>query len=187
MTAISELENPISTELPKTLAEFLEWEQPLDGFKYEWNDGEIIQFSKMDKRQIYIYVLLNKIFNKKGLWENGVLVTEYDTQLSAIQMRRPDISYITDEQGKKANNGEDIIPEFVIEVISTNDKPYQIEKKITEYFKAGVKVVWNIYPEPQLVYVYTSRKQVQICMDDDICSATPVLPKFEVKVSEIFA
>jgi hypothetical protein len=50
MTVISELENPISTELPKTLAEFLEWEQPLDGFKYEWNDGEIIQFSKMDKR-----------------------------------------------------------------------------------------------------------------------------------------
>lgn len=32
MTAISELENPISTELPKTLAEFLEWEQTLDGF-----------------------------------------------------------------------------------------------------------------------------------------------------------
>lgn len=48
------------------------------------------------------------------------------------------------------------------------------------------KVVWNIYPEPELVYVYTSRKQVQICIDDDICSATPVLPEFEVKVSEIF-
>ncbi len=101
-------------------------------------------------------------------------------------MRRPYIAYITDEQGKKANNGEDIISEFVIEVISTNNKPYQIEKKITEYFKAGVKVVWNIYPEPQLVYVYTSRKQVQICMDDDICSAAPVLPEFEVKISEIF-
>lgn len=34
----------------------------------------------------------------------------------------------TDEQGKRANNGEDIVPKFVIEVISTNDKPYQIEK-----------------------------------------------------------
>jgi len=27
---------------------------------------------------------------------------------------------------------------------------------------------------------------VQICMEDDICSATTVLPEFEVKVSEIF-
>jgi len=44
-------------------------------------------------------------------------------------MRRPNIAYITDEQGKKANIGETQIPEFVIEVISTNIKPYQIEKK----------------------------------------------------------
>jgi len=64
-------------------------------------------------------------------------------------------------------------------------------RKNNRKFKAGaggvpLKVVWNIYPEPQLVYVYTSRKQVQICMEDDICSAAPVLPEFEVKVSEIF-
>ncbi len=38
----------IST-LPKTLAEFLEWE-PEDGFKYEWNDGELIQFNGMDRK-----------------------------------------------------------------------------------------------------------------------------------------
>ncbi len=186
MTAISELENPISTELPKTFAEFLEWEQPLDGFKYEWNDGEIIQFSKMDKRQIFIFVRLNNFFFERVKKNNGSLASEYETMLSPIQMRKPDIVYLTDEQATEGRNGIDVIPEFIIEVISTNDKPYQIEKKITEYFKAGVKVVWNIYPEPELVYVYTSRKQVQICMDDDICSAAPVLPEFEVKVSEIF-
>lgn len=186
MTAISELENPISTELPKTLAEFLEWEQPLDGFKYEWNDGEIIQFSKMDKRQIFIFVRLNKLFFERVKKNNGSLASEYETMLSPIQMRRPDIVYLTDEQANEGRNGIDVIPEFIIEVISINDKPYQIEKKITEYFKAGVKVVWNILPEPELVYVYTSRKQVQICMEDDICSAAPVLTEFEVKVSEIF-
>jgi len=41
MTAISELENPISTELPKTLAEFLEWEPPYDKFK----GASLIKFS----------------------------------------------------------------------------------------------------------------------------------------------
>lgn len=74
----------------------------------------------------------------------------------------------------------------MIEIISTNDNLNKVEEKITEYFKAGVKVIWNILPEQKLVYVYTSRKQVQICMDDDICSAAPVLPEFEVKVGEIF-
>ena len=62
MTAISELENPVSTELPKTLAEFLEWE-PEDGFKYEWNDGEIIKFnshfSSLSLYPLRLFLLFN--------------------------------------------------------------------------------------------------------------------------------
>jgi len=36
------LSNEIQS-VPKTLAEFMIWE-PNDGFKYEWNDGELIKF-----------------------------------------------------------------------------------------------------------------------------------------------
>lgn len=183
MTAFNENETLVAT-LPRTLEEFLQWE-PEDGFKYEWNDGEIIQFNGMDRKQLFIFEAINDLFIEKGFWKTGTLVAKQNVMLSGNQMRRPDIAYFTKIQVKSMKD-YDIIPEFVIEVISTNDKSYQIEKKLTEYFKAGVKVIWNIIPESQLVYVYTSRKQVQICMDDDICSAAPVLPEFEVKVSEIF-
>ncbi len=69
-----------------------------------------------------------------------------------------------------------------------NDKPYKIEKKLTQYFEAGaggilLKIGWNIYQETKLNYVYTSRKTVRICMEDDICSAAPVLPDFGIMVS----
>ncbi len=40
-------------ELPKTLAEFILWE-PEDGLKYEWNDGELIKFTGMNRKQLYI-------------------------------------------------------------------------------------------------------------------------------------
>ena len=50
MTAIKENETLVSP-LPKTLEEFLVWE-PEDGFKYEWNNGEIIQMNGMDKKQV---------------------------------------------------------------------------------------------------------------------------------------
>ncbi|WP_435355523.1 Uma2 family endonuclease [Emticicia sp. SJ17W-69] len=172
--------------LPRTLEEFQNWE-PEDGFKYEWNDGEIIQFKGMDKKQFYIFANLNNFFIKKGFWKKGTLVSEYDTKLSGIQMRRPDIAYFTQQQVENTAVGEDEIPEFVIEIISKSDNPYKIEEKITEYFKAGVKVVWSVFPDPKLVYIYTSRKQVQVCMDDDICSAKPVLPAFEISVNDIFA
>ncbi|WP_435353304.1 Uma2 family endonuclease [Emticicia sp. SJ17W-69] len=178
------LENEIQS-LPKTLAEFMLWE-PNDGFKYEWNDGELIKFDGMNKKQVYIYNVLNKLFSKKGYIEIGSLVSEYDVKLTGIQMRRPDIAYLTDEQILQGRKGEDVIPEFVIEIISETDQFYKIEDKITEYFKAGVKVIWNIVPEHRLVYIYTSRKTVKICSDNDICSAEPVLPDFAIAVNDIF-
>ncbi len=61
------------------------------------------------------------------------------------------------------------------------------QEKITAYFKAGVKVVWLILPEEKLVEIYTSRRDVKICIEDDICWAAPVLQDFEIKLSELFA
>jgi Uma2 family endonuclease len=180
------LENK-TIEKPRTLAEFMVWEQEQsDGFKYEWNDGELIKFSGMNKRQAYIFEVLNRLFIRKGLWEEGTLLTEYDVMLSGIQLRRPDIAYLTTEQVKLGKEGEDVIPEFVVEIISETDQQYKIEEKLTEYFKAGVKIVWNIIPESQLVYVYSSRKNVIICGDEDICSAEPVLKDFKIAVNDIF-
>jgi Uma2 family endonuclease len=176
--------NEIS-ELPKTLAEFMIWE-PNDGFKYEWNDGELIKFTGMNKKQLYIYDLLLELFIDKGLKKTGTFVAEYDTMLTGIQMRRPDIAYLTKEQVQRTKEGIDEIPEFVVEILSETDNVNKVEEKVAEYFKAGVKVVWNIYHETKVVYVYTSRKTVKICTDEDVCSASPVLPEFEIKVSQIF-
>lgn len=173
-------------QLPRTLEEFLVWE-PNDGYKYEWNDGEIIQFTGMKKKQLFIFDILNQLFFEKGYIKQGSLVLEQDVMLTGIQMRRPDIAYFSREQIKLDRTGEDVIPEFVIEVTSNHDQINQLEKKITEYFKAGVKVIWNIIPEQEVVYVYTSRRDVKICLENDICSANPVLPNFEISVAAIFA
>ena len=171
---------------PQTLEAFIDWE-PTDGFKYEWNDGEIIRFSGMKKKQYFIYGILNRLFSKKGYYEQGMLMAEPDVMLTPIQMRRPDIAYFTYEQAERGRQGEDVIPAFVIEILSETDQAYRIEEKIAEYFKAGVQVIWNINPEQEVVYVYTSRKHVTICLEDDICFASPVLPDFTISVNTLFA
>lgn len=172
--------------LPQTLDEFLIWE-PVDGFKYEWNDGEIIRFSGMKKKQYYIYDVLNALFIDKGYHKTGTFMAEPDVMLTAIQMRRPDIAYFTKAQIQQGRQGEDVIPAFVVEVLSETDQSYKVEEKLTEYFKAGVSVVWTINPEQEVVYVYTSRKNVMICLEDDSCSAAPVLPNFTISVNALFA
>lgn len=172
--------------LPRTLEEFIDWE-PNDGFKYEWNDGEIIQFTGKKKQQYIIYDTLNYLFFKTGYIEQGSLVAEQDIELSGIQMRRPDICYLRCEQARQGRQGLEMIPAFAIEIISTNDQINQMEKKLTEYFKAGVQVVWTINPQEALVSVYTSRREVKICLGSDICSAAPVLPDFEISVDMLLA
>ncbi|PWK27937.1 Uma2 family endonuclease [Arcicella aurantiaca] len=171
---------------PSTFAEFLLWE-PEDGYKYEWNDGELICFTGMNKKKVYIYDYINRSFIAKQYLELGSLVSEYDVQLSGIQMRRPDIAYLTKEQITETKKGVDVIPEFVIEILSETDNINRVEEKVTEYFKAGVKVIWHIFPELKMIYVYTSRRDVKICIENDICSASPVLTDFETVVSELFA
>ena len=172
--------------LPQTLNEFLTWE-PVDGFKYEWHDGEIIRFSGMKKKQYFIYEVLNSLFIERNYHRTGTFMAEPDVMLTDIQMRRPDIAYFTKEQIQLGRQGEDVIPEFVIEILSENDQAYRVEEKIAEYFKAGVNVIWNIIPEHEVVYVYTSRKNVTICLEDDLCSAAPVLPDFTISVNALFA
>lgn len=146
----------------------------------------------MNKSQVYIYDNLYSVLIERGLLKTGALISGYEVTLNGVpskdpQMRCFDIAYLTKAQIQRGRNGEDVIPAFVVEIISENDVSYKIEAKLTEYFKAGVQVVWNIIPDEQVVHVYTSRKTVKICTETDICSAAPVLPEFEVSVAEIFA
>ncbi len=173
-----------SETLPRSLEEFIVWE-PNDGFKYEWNDGEIIQFKGMKREQYFIYDTLNYLFFKTGYIEQGSLVAEQDIQLSGIQMRRPDICYLSREQARQGREGLEMIPAFAIEIISSYDQINQMEKKLTEYFLAGVQVVWTVNPQEKVVNVYTSRREVKICFGDDVCSAAPVLPNFEISVNAL--
>ncbi len=98
-------------------------------------------------------------------------------------MRQPDMAYFSDRQIR--DEADQPIPQFCIEVISPTDEGEKIEAKRIEYFKAGVQAVWHIYSESEVVYVYTAPKTVQLCTDDDVCSAWPALDDFTITVNEL--
>ncbi len=174
-----------TSDLPKNFEEFLLCDYE-DGFKYEWFEGKIMPFGGRNKHFLSIYSKLVNLLIEKNYWKIGIFICKQDVIIGDNQLRRPDIAYFTKFQIQNCKNGVDEISEFIIEIISENDKAHDVEVKLTEYFKVGIAVVWVIIPEHKLVYVYTYRKTVKICMDDDICSAAPVLPEFDIRVSDIF-
>lgn len=105
-------------------------------------------------------------------------------QVGGELIQENDLVFFSAEDIEKSDEIKPI-PAFVIILISQNDKVGDIQEKISEYFKAGVggvplKVVWLVFPEEKSVHVYTSRRDVKICIENDICSAAPVLPDFEI-------
>lgn len=174
-------------QLPRTLEEFIQFE-PNDGFKYEWNDGELIKAENLNKSLLFLINKIYKLFYKTNAFQKGgLLLAEQDVQLTGIQLRRPDLAYFSNEQITSSLGEEEQIPNFVIEIISSTDQLNIVEDKVIEYFKAGVKVIWHILPKQKTVYVFTSRRSIKVCLENDICSASPVLPDFEISVEDLFS
>lgn len=108
-------------------------------------------------------------------------------QVGGELIQENDLVFFSAEDIEKSDEIKPI-PAFAIILISENDKVGDIQEKISEYFKAGaggvpLKVVWLIFPEEKSVHVYTSRRDVKICIENDICSAAPVLLGFEIGVN----
>jgi Uma2 family endonuclease len=158
-----------------------------DGYKYEWNDGVIEKYAGMNQEQSkFYYLLLGLFLNTAAAKIGGMLIAETDMGTSTEQIRRPDIAYYTKEQLPMMWSGQNQVAPWVIEVISTNDYANKINKKLDEYFLAGVQVVWHIYPESKQVHVFTSPEQVSICRGNAVCSAAPALADLEVSAEELF-
>jgi Uma2 family endonuclease len=158
-----------------------------DGYKYEFVKGEIIKTpSSMNPAQLFIIRNLSRFFAKTSAYANGAeLIPEVDQVTLPLQLRRPDLSFWTSDRIEKAD--DESVSEFVIEIISPTDRSIKVEEKVLEYFEAGVKVVWLLFPQTQAVHVYTSPVSVAICRGESLCSASPVLPDFEMTAAQVFA
>lgn len=191
MTAATQLK-PISKPIRlrrMTLENFRAWKST-DGWKYVWENG-IVQKDKnmVSEKQLFIVNNLTRAFHKTNAYGNGCeFAPEVEMPTYPNKIRIPDISFYTPLQlrAKHENWHTDRISEFVVEVISEHDEAIKVEQKLHEYFAVGVKVVWQIFPEYELVKIYTSIKNVTICTDDDICSAAPIVPEFAISIQDIF-
>jgi len=159
-----------------------------DGYKYEWNDGVVEKTKAMNQQQLFIQNSLLRCFlNTQVFKDGGLLTSEGDMGTLGRQLRRPDLAIYTAKQVGRMRSGENQVAPWVAEVISPTDKADDINKKLEEYFQAGVQVVWHIFPHSRKVDVYTSPDNVTICRGATVCSGEPALAGFEITAAELFA
>lgn len=81
----------------------------------------------------------------------------------------------------------EIVPNLAVEVLSEGNTVEEMERKLKEYFLAGVDLVWFVDPETRTVRVFTSPDDATTLTAKDTLTGDPVLPGFAVPVADLFA
>jgi len=106
--------------------------------------------------------------------------------------RRPDVAFVGYDRWAKSkpmpptDNAWDVVPNLVVEVVSPTDTADEVHRKTAEYFRAGVQLVWVVYPTQAEVYVYSSPTQVGVLTKADTLDGGTVLPGFQLALADLF-
>ncbi|MEQ9298220.1 MAG: Uma2 family endonuclease [Cyclobacteriaceae bacterium] len=173
--------------------EFFHFCQENSDTKFERNaNGEIIimsptTFNTGDRNAEIITQL--RVWNKKHQLGRAV---DSDTgfYLPNGAMRNPDAAWVSNELLKTLPESEldkfpRLTPEFVIELKSKSDLLTSQQAKMGEWMASGCQLGWLIDPEKQIVYIYSAGEITTISGFDQKLSGEPLLPGFELDLSEL--
>lgn len=125
--------------------------------------------------------------------ENGLgLVCNSQTTFKFVGQkpnRLPDLSFVKrDRLPARIDQNADFAPDLAIEVLSKGDEVSEIDRKILQYQRSQVKLVWIIHPVIQSVDVYRLKDglKLQRLLTDDELDGEDVIPGFKLKVSRLF-
>jgi Uma2 family endonuclease len=170
---------------------------PLDEPVYEILNGEIVELPPMSFHANKIASrLLGLIWPFANGRQLGEVVSEVLVRLplehDRHRNRRPDLAFVSYERwprGKPESyreNAWDVVPDLAVEVVSPNDFADELMEKTSEYFQAGVRLVWHVYPRQRLIQIYESLYSIRIVGADGILDGGVVLPGLSVPLADVF-
>ncbi len=175
---------------PLTAEDLLLISEP--GKRFELDNGELIEMTPPNPLHALIvgqaYWLLRNYTQraKAGLVfsESGFVVRrDPDT------VRAPDVAFVAKDRLALSSVREkylEIAPDLVVEVVSPGDRAAEVQTKVREWFDAGVKLLWLVFPRTRSVAVYHSPKDMHEFWEDDMLDGGTVLPGFSCYVREMF-
>ena len=104
-------------------------------------------------------------------------------------VRKPDVSFVMigrlpDEEPADAYEG--LAPDLAVEVISPRDTVRELDEKVEEYLRSGVRLVWVINLDLQTVRVFHPDGTIETLRAADTLSGEDVITGFGCLVSELF-
>lgn len=102
-------------------------------------------------------------------------------------VRAPDVGYIrADRVPKPLPRGyADIAPDLAVEVLSPDDRAGEVLAKVSDWLRAGCRLVWVVDPERRLARVYRADGSEAHVSADSALDGEDVLPGFSCRLEDL--
>lgn len=103
--------------------------------------------------------------------------------------RLPDVSFLSAARIPPEGETEEkwhLAPDLAVEIISPSESWAKVNRKLREYFAAGVQQTWLLSPDLHEVHVYDSPKTMTVLGEEDELVSGALLPGFRLRISELF-
>jgi Uma2 family endonuclease len=180
------LEAPVIVNVPPVID---------DGDRYEIIDGNRVELPPMSafasRIAFWIVFEINAFARANNLGE-AITETLFRLPLPRSRNRRPDGAFISYQRWPKGrpqpvrDNAWDVVPDLAIEVVSPTDIAEDLLTKIDEYLRAGVSLVWVVFPSLRVIHIYESMTQIRVATATGELDGGGVLPGFRVAVAALF-
>ena len=107
----------------------------------------------------------------------------------SLKVRRPSVTFVARGRlpvEELARGHVTVAPDLAVEVVSPNDTVYELNKKVQEYLRAGVRLVWVIDPENRTLVVYRANRTLAEFKPEDELTGEDVIPGFRCLVRDFF-
>ena len=178
-----------------TLHPDVERPPPGAGPLYEVIDGRVVEPPEMSAFEtMHANLILRTItlfFAQDGPPGQAVLEMLFRLDPESRRMRRPDLAFVSYERWPRDRDlpfteAWNVVPDLAVEVISPNELAIEVLEKIDDYFRAGVRQVWVIYPRHSRVFVHNGPKSITVLDAADVLDGGDVLPGFQLRLAELF-
>ncbi len=155
-------------------------------------DGTLVE-KPMGQEESFLGMWLGMVINHYVTTHNLGYVTGEQGfyALPGGPVRGPDVAFTSWNRLPDRRRPRDPIPlnspDLVIEVISVGNTIREMERKRTEYFRGGVRLVWEIDPRARTACVYTATDAYTDYSATDSIKGEPVLPGFTLSLAQLFA
>ena len=107
------------------------------------------------------------------------------------QVRAADVSFVSRKRLAKAKPAKEepypaVVPDLAVEVLSKSNTRREMERKLNDYFSAGVLLVWMIDPRRRQATVHTSTTSHEVIGLQQTLDGRDVLPGFRVVLQDLF-